>query len=90
MSSRSKPRAFDDTNYELGFMSSPLRVFRSSPTINNEAYINWLDIVEKKKEQIWKYKGMCDLTNLFINGPKYNPNMLISPLYSWKGLTNNF
>lgn len=47
-----KPRAFKDTTYKLGFMISAIRLFRSSPTINNEAYINWVDMVEKKKEQI--------------------------------------
>lgn len=47
-----KPRAFKDTTYKLGFMISPLCLFRSSPTINNEAYINWLDMVDNKKEQI--------------------------------------
>lgn len=35
-----KPRA-SDTIYELSFMDSPHYVLRSSPTINNEAYINW-------------------------------------------------
>lgn len=61
-------------------MSSSLHVFRSSPTINIETYINWLDIVEKKKEQIWKNQGIYDLSQLSITGPKYNPNMLISAL----------
>ena len=37
---RCKPHAFEDTTYELGFMSSPLRAFHFTPIINNEAYIN--------------------------------------------------
>lgn len=85
-----KPSVFEDKPYELGFMISPLRMFRSSPTINNEAYINWSNKVEKKKEQIWESQGIYHLIQLSRTGPKYNTNMLISSLYFWEGSTNTF
>lgn len=64
-------------------MSSPQRVFRSTPTTNSEVYINWLNNEEKTKEQFWKDWGIYDLIQLFIIVPKYNPNMIISLILFW-------
>lgn len=85
-----KPRVFEDTIYELGFMSSLQRVFRSAHTTKYDAYINWLNKVEKKKEQFWKYQGIYELIELSRTDPKYNPNMLISTFFFWEGSTNTF
>lgn len=62
----------------------PQRVLRSSHTINDESYINWLEKIEKKKEQIEKDHGTYDLIQLSRTGPKYNLDILISAHYFWE------
>jgi hypothetical protein len=42
------PRIFTKGPYEIGFMSSPSRVFRVAPYAENESYINWLIRVQSK------------------------------------------
>lgn len=37
-------------------MSAPHNTFLFSPSTKNEAYISWLDQVEKKNVQFWKYQ----------------------------------
>lgn len=80
---RCKPQTFQDKYYELGFMSSPHRVFRSYSSTKNEVYISWLDKVEKKKS--WKDQRIFDLIQLSRFFPKYNANMIISTLFFYEG-----
>lgn len=85
-----KPHAFGDKSFELGFMEQPNNVFRSSPSTNNEIYINWLNIVEKKKGKKWKNQGIFDLIQLSRTVLRYNVNMLIVALYFWESSTYAF
>lgn len=80
---RCKPQTFQDKYYELGFMSSPHRVFRSYYSTKHEVYIIWLDKVEKKKS--WKDQRIFDLIQLSRFGPKYNANMIIPTLFFCEG-----
>jgi len=44
-----------EIHYNLNYLET--RVFRAAPRVDNvEAYISWLDKVEKKKGEFWKEK----------------------------------
>jgi len=57
------PRIFaqnPETLYHLNYLET--RVFRAAPIVENvEAYISWLDKVEKQKGEFWKEIGIFDL-----------------------------
>lgn len=53
-----KPRIFEDKSFELGFIEQPNHIFCSSPSTNSESYINWINIVDKKKERPGKSRHL--------------------------------
>lgn len=75
----------------LLYMSNTLRMFRFFPTFKHPSnYISWLEKVEWKKSQVWKYLGIYDLIQLSKVGPSYYQSMMVASLYFWESTTNNF
>jgi len=81
--------AFSES-YNLSFLKSPNRVFRSSPPMNKEYYIPWLDRLEKTKGTLWKSLGIYDLIQFSKCSISYNYTMLLSSFFFWDRLTNTF
>jgi hypothetical protein len=85
-----EPRIFDITPYNFNFIKPPYKVFRSAPYVENEAYIDWLDRVEKEFGEFWKRHGIFDLIQISRIGPKYHTEMLVAALHFYENSTNTF
>jgi len=72
--------AFSDS-YNLDFLKSPSRIFRSSPPMNKEYYIPWLDRLEKVKGTFWKSLGIYDLIQFSKCSITYNHTKLLSSFF---------
>lgn len=84
--------AFRD-QYNMPFLSDPLRVFRSappSPFADKSAYLHWVNRVQAEKGPFWKDMGIFDLIQLLKTKITYNPAMLLSALFFWERATNCF
>jgi hypothetical protein len=85
-----EPLIFDITPYNFNFIKPPNKVFRSAPYVENEAYIDWLDRVEKEFGEFWKSHGIFDLIQISRIGPKYHTEMLVAALHFYENSTNTF
>jgi len=66
----------------MGFMSTPSRVFQSTPYIGQTIYLCWQNKIKFKKARIWKIVCIFDLIQHSRTDPKYIPNFLIAALHS--------
>lgn len=82
------PLLFIKGPYNLSYVNT--RVFRAAPRVDKvEAYIKWLDKIEKKKEGFWKDLGVFHLIQLSRQGPRYQKHMLLVALHFWNTSTNS-
>src|ERR1044072_4859023 len=86
----STPRVFIQREFDLGFLMPYFRPFRSSPPINTNRYIQWMDRIEAVKGETWKEQVIFDLIQLSREKIKYNANMLLAAIHFWESSTHTF
>jgi len=77
-----------ETPYDLNYLDS--RVFRAAPKFErNEAYLEWLEKIEKNKGGFWKALGIFDLIQLSRQGPRYYNHIILDALHFWNSSTRS-
>ena len=87
---RSIPRVCVREKFDLGFLKSDARPFRSSPPKELKNYVARLDRVQSVKGASWRNQGFFDLIQLSRKEISYNPNMLLEAIHFWESSTNTF
>ncbi|PNX61720.1 hypothetical protein L195_g052602, partial [Trifolium pratense] len=85
----STPRVFISEPYNFSYIKAPNRVFRSTPSLNDQ-YLGWLDRIQQDKADIWQACGIYDLIQLSRTGLKYQQEMIVAALHFFESSTNTF
>jgi hypothetical protein len=85
-----EPRVFNTAPYNFEYLKHSHKSFRFEPKFGHEAYVPWLNRVQKAFLDVWMRYGIYELIQLSRKPLEYQPDMLMAAFHFFEKSTNTF